>query len=420
MLPLLAIPAILLILTALLGLINRLTLKLPMTIGLTLFALLASLGVMGLELLWPALGIGTQMRAVLNSIEFDRTVMQGLLCFLLFAGAMHVDLKSLLSRWPLILILASFGVLLSTILNALGFWGITNLFGYTLPFALCLVFGALIAPTDPVAVLSVLKRQKISPSLEAKIAGESLFNDGVAVVLFSILVSLAFGAEGHHGTEQLNISAGVMLFVKEAFGGALLGLVAGYIAYLGIRATNDYILDVIITLALVTGAYTLATLLHVSGPIAMVIAGLLIGNSHAALGLSPTARTHLNHFWEMLDEILNAILFLLIGFEIMLIDWNYTFLVIIGVSIVLVIASRAIAVGIPIMVLRPFQELSHGASVILTWAGLRGGISIALALSLPESPYRNLILAIAYGIVLFSIIVQGLTIERVIAHYKKN
>lgn len=419
MLPFLALPALLLTLTAVLGLLNRLTLKLPMTIGLVLFALLAALGVMGLDVLLPGLGLGAHSRSLLSSIDFNKTLMQGLLSFLLFAGAMHVDLPSLWQRKGIILLLATVGVLISTVLNGFGFWALTQAFGMGLPFMICLVFGALISPTDPVAVLAVLKRQTVPASLEAKIAGESLFNDGVAVVVFSLLVGLAFGDAGGHGGEaghapDFSLLAALGLFAQEAFGGIALGLVAGYIAYLGIRAVDDYVLDVIITLALVMGAYSLAIMLHLSGPLAMVIAGLFIGNQTSIPGISAMSRKHLEHFWELMDEVLNAVLFLLIGFEIMIIGWSWPMVGLILTVIPLVLVVRYIAVGLPVQFIATFKELTPGAPSILTWAGLRGGISVALALSLPAGPERDLMLAVAYGVVVFSIITQGLTIEHLI------
>ncbi len=424
MLPFLALPALLLTLTAALGLLNRLTLKLPMTIGLVLFALLAAVGVMGLDWLVPNWGLGEQSRFLLSSIDFNKTLMEGLLSFLLFAGAMHVDLPSLWQRKGIILLLASVGVLVSTFLNAVGFWALTQAFGLALPFLMCLVFGALISPTDPVAVLAVLKRQTVPASLEAKIAGESLFNDGVAVVVFSLLVGLAFGDAGGHGAAAghggeagqagFDLLGAITLFVQEAVGGVVLGLIGGYIAYLGIKAVDDYVLDVIITLALVTGAYSVAIMLHLSGPLAMVVAGLFIGNKRSIPGISPTSRDHLEHFWELLDEILNAVLFLLIGFEIMVIAWSWSLAGLIVTVIPLVLVVRFLAVGVPVKFFSLFRDLTPGASSILTWAGLRGGISVALALSLPAGHERDIMLAVAYGVVVFSIITQGLTIESLI------
>ena len=423
MLPLLAIPAILLTLTAILGLINARTLKLPMTIGLVLFALLSALGVMFIDFLVPSWGIQPQVTGLLDTIDFNKTLMQGMLSFLLFAGAMHVDLKSLWERRGIILSLATIGVLISTLLNGLGFWAFTSLLGFSIPFMVCLVFGSLISPTDPVAVLAVLKRQTVPPSLEAKIAGESLFNDGVAVVVFSILVTVAFGSSGYHGEGDHHSTVSFMsvltLFGQEAIGGVILGLIAGYIAYWGIRAVDDYVLDVIITLALVTGAYSVALMLHLSGPIAMVIAGLMIGNKGDLPGISATSKEHLEHFWELLDEILNAVLFLLIGFEILIIAWTGELAWLIILTIPLVILVRYIAVGMPVQFISMFKEMTPGAGFVLTWAGLRGGISVALALSLPEGEYRDMMLAVAYGVVVFSIITQGLTVEAVMKRFVK-
>ena len=435
---LLDIPAILLGLAALFGALNYWFVKLPHTIGLVVIALVASLAVVGLDLVVPTLGLSARVNGFLESLDFNVTLMQGMLSFLLFAGALHVDLGQLLSRKWTILVLASFGVLLSSLIIGGGFWLTATALGLSLPLIVCLVLGVIVTPTDPVAVLGLLKTLKVPAHLKAKIAGESLFNDGVAVVLFSIVVVLAFGgygahgAEGSHGAEgdhtasgsSLTFTYGLWLFAKEAIGGALLGLMGGLIAFWVIRRIDDHVLEVIVTLALVTGAYSIALHLHLSGPIAMVIAGLLIGNQGTALAMSDKTRDHLEKFWELIDEILNSVLFLLIGLEIVFILQNAgsgvpvpVIIVLVLVVILLSVGARFTAIFLPLQIKALNSEVSRGTVPILTWAGIRGGISVALALSLPESPERGLLLLVTYCVVLFSVIVQGLTVERVIKRY---
>ena len=435
---LLDIPAILLGLAALFGALNYWFVKLPHTIGLVVIALVASLAVVGLDLVVPTLGLSARVNGFLESLDFNVTLMQGMLSFLLFAGALHVDLGQLLSRKWTILVLASFGVALSSLIIGGGFWLTATALGLSLPLIVCLVLGVIVTPTDPVAVLGLLKTLKVPAHLKAKIAGESLFNDGVAVVLFSIVVLLAFGgygahgAEGSHGAEgdhgagggSLTFSYGLWLFAKEAIGGGLLGLVGGLIAFWVIRRIDDHVLEVIVTLALVTGAYSIALHLHLSGPIAMVIAGLLIGNQGTALAMSDKTRDHLEKFWELIDEILNSVLFLLIGLEIVFILQDAgsgvsvpVIIVLVVVVILLSVGARFTAIFLPLQIKALNSEVSRGTVAILTWAGIRGGISVALALSLPESPERGLLLLVTYCLVLFSVIVQGLTVERVIKRY---
>ena len=435
---LLDIPAILLGLAALFGALNYWFVKLPHTIGLVVIALVASLAVVGLDLVVPTLGLSARVNGFLENLDFNVTLMQGMLSFLLFAGALHVDLGQLLSRKWTILVLASFGVVLSSLIIGGGFWLTATALGLSLPLIVCLVLGVIVTPTDPVAVLGLLKTLKVPAHLKAKIAGESLFNDGVAVVLFSIVVVLAFGgygahgAEGSHGAEgdhgaggsSLTFTYGLWLFAKEAIGGALLGLVGGLIAFWVIRRIDDHVLEVIVTLALVTGAYSIALHLHLSGPIAMVIAGLLIGNQGTALAMSDKTRDHLEKFWELIDEILNSVLFLLIGLEIVFILQDAgsgvsvpVIIVLVVVVILLSVGARFTAIFLPLQIKALNSEVSRGTVPILTWAGIRGGISVALALSLPESPERGLLLLVTYCVVLFSVIVQGLTVERVIKRY---
>jgi CPA1 family monovalent cation:H+ antiporter len=404
--------ALVVTLAAVCGWVNHRWLKLPHTIGLLVIALGVSFAALLLDAAAPDLGLDRVVRATLTQIDFHDTLMTGMLGFLLFAGALHVDLEHLASRRWAIGTLATAGILLSTALVGSATYLIAGLVGLDLPLSYCLVFGALISPTDPIAVLSILKKTKVPEPLEAKIAGESLFNDGVGVVLFTILAAMATGG-GDHGA---GLTAGgiAWLFATEALGGALLGLAAGYIAYRAMRAIDEHNLEVLITLALVMGTYALALRLHLSGPIAMVVAGLFIGNHGTRFGMSASTRDHVGKFWSLLDEILNSLLFLAIGFEVFALTLTPTMLLIAAVAIPLVLTARFISVSLPVLALQRWHEFTSGAIPVLTWGGLRGGISVALALSLPPSPVRDQILAATYGVVVFSIVVQGLTIERVV------
>jgi CPA1 family monovalent cation:H+ antiporter len=402
--------AALLGLAAVFGYLNHRFLKLPQTIGLVVIALLASLAALGLDALAPSLGVGGDLREGLAGIDFSETLMQGLLSFLLFAGALHVDLGDLRERGFAIATMATIGVITSTFLVGTGAWAIFQVLGLGIPYIYCLVFGALISPTDPVAVLGILKSVRVPRTLEAKIAGESLFNDGVGIVIFIIVVALAVGGGDHGGEAALGVGGVIELFLREALGGAVLGLVAGLIAFFLMRSIDEHNLEVIITLALVTVTYQIATALGISGPIAVVVAGLLMGNHGMRLAMSEKTRAHLVTFWELIDEILNAVLFLLIGLEVLLIPTDISLLWAVLLTIPLVLASRFVSVSIPITILGTFREFTRGAIPVLTWGGIRGGISVALALSLPDSPERDIILAVTYGVVLFSIIGQGLTI----------
>ncbi|HJN46140.1 MAG: sodium:proton antiporter [Acidobacteria bacterium] len=404
--------ALVVTLAAACGWVNHRWFRLPHTIGLVLIALGVSFAALLLDAVAPALRLESTVRDTLTQIDFHDTLMTGMLGFLLFAGALHVDLAHLVSRCWAISTLATVGILLSTGLVGAATYLLTGLAGLDLPLPYCFVFGALISPTDPIAVLAILKKTTVPETLEAKIAGESLFNDGVGVVLFSILVVVATGG-GEHGATPT--AGGIArLFLTEAGGGVVLGLAAGYVAYRAMRAIDEHNLEVLITLALVMGTYALALQLHLSGPIAMVVAGLFIGNHGTQFAMSAGTRDHVEKFWSLLDEILNSLLFLAIGFEVFALTLTPAMLWVAAAAIPLVLTARFISVSLPILTLRPWQDFTPGAIPVLTWGGLRGGISVALALSLPSSPLRDTILAATYGVVVFSIVVQGLTIERVV------
>lgn len=406
----LEILASLLGLSALFGWINYQYFRLPHTIGLIVIALLASGGIVLVDALVPSLGIGETVRGELKSIDFYKALMEGFLSALLFAGAVHIDLSIVAQRKWAIALMASIGILISTFLIGATFWAVAGLLGIEIPFLWALVFGALISPTDPVAVLAILKTVKVPPLLQAKIAGESLFNDGVGVVVFTIILALAAGS-AHGGGAEMGVAQAIGLFLSEAVGGAVLGLVFGMVAFALMKSVNEHNLEVLITLALVTVTYAVALKLHLSGPIAVVVAGILIGNQGARLAMSDSTREHVFQFWELTDEILNSVLFLLIGLEVLVIGFTYQNVALGLLAIPISLSARFIAVATPIKLLSVRQSFTNGTIRILTWGGLRGGISVALALSLPESPYKGPILAATYAVVVFSIIFQGLTME---------
>ena len=409
--------AIVVVLAAVLGYLNHLFLRLPQTIGLVVIAMAISLVVLGIDYLAPELGLGTAVRRFVDSIEFSETLMQGLLSFLLFAGALHVDLSALVRKSGAILAIAFLGTLLSTFLIGGAVWLAGEALGLGLALIYCLVFGALIAPTDPVAVLGILKRVHVPPTLEAKIAGESLFNDGVAIVVFSVLAGLAAGG-GSHG--EVTAASIAIYFVVEALGGAALGLATGFIAFRILKSIDEHNLEVLITLALVMGTFALSDRLHVSGPIAMVCAGLLIGNLGTRFAMSETTREHTTSFWSLIDEILNSVLFLIIGFEVVAISGALGYVELGLIAIPIVLAARFVSVSLPIQVLKRLGgTFTPGAIRILTWGGLRGGISVALVLSLPASAEREILLTACYIVVVFSIVVQGLSMEAVVRRLLK-
>ena len=402
------IGAVLIGLSALFGYINHRFLRLPHTIGLVMIALAASLSIIAIEALSPTTQIASLVTAMLNQIDFHEAVMNGMLSFLLFAGALHVDFSVFKSNSSAIALMATLGILLSTFLIGGSTWWLLNQFGIDMPFMWALVFGALISPTDPVAVLGLFKTVNVPDTLEAKMAGESLFNDGVGVVVFAVVVAIAVG-DGSHG--DMNALTIVQLFLTEAVGGALLGLLAGYIGYRAMHGIDEHNLEVLITLAMVMVTYVVALQLHMSGPISMVVAGLFIGNQGMKFAVSDNTKDYIQKFWSLLDEILNSVLFLLIGLEVLIIAQRADHVGVALLIIPITIIARWFAVFVPIMILSRWRTFTKCAIPILTWGGLLGGIAVALALSLPVNEYKPTILTITYAVVLFSIIVQGLTIK---------
>jgi CPA1 family monovalent cation:H+ antiporter len=398
--------AILLTMSAGFSYLNHRFFRLPNTIGLMVIALMVSLG---LAALGPfGFGLREDAHRLLASIDFDETLLHGMLSFLLFAGALHINLENLARQKYIIGLLATFGVLGSTVIVAFISKWVLALLGIDLSIIYCLLFGALISPTDPIAVLGILKKVGVSESLETKICGESLFNDGVAVVVFLVLLKIATGSHDVTAASVLG------LFFKEALGGVLFGLLIGGVAYWMLKSIDNYQVEILITLALVAGGFALADELHLSGPIAIVVAGLLIGNHGRLLAMSDTVREHLDTFWELVDVILNAVLFVLIGLEVLVLTFTREYFIAGLVLIPLLLLARFVSVGWPVLIMRLFRTFSPDVIKILTWGGLRGGISVALALSLPPGKNREVILAITYMMVVFSIIVQGLTIGKLV------
>lgn len=414
--------SILIVIATLFAYINNRFLKLPSTIGIMVITILFSIGLV-------IVGQFTEepldnIYHLIKHINFTQVLMGGMLNFLLFAGAIHISIEDLRQEKMPIIVFSTLSVIISTFVVGFALYYLLNLvlplmhFHHEIPLIYCLLFGALISPTDPVAVLGILKEAKVSKQLESKVAGESLFNDGVAVVLFTLLFNIARGIEA----VDLSIGSVSWLLVKEVVGGLGVGMGLGILAWYGIRTANDYKISVLITLSVVMGGYLIATAMDISGPLTMVAAGLYIGNKRRKSTQDTNSKFKLNsnvdNFWELLDEILNAVLFLFIGFEILLIPDLNKYWAMGLICIVVVLFARYISIRIP-TVLIPFEEkFSRGTLIILVWGGLRGGVSIALALSLPDSPYRNIIIAATYFVVVFSIVVQGLSIGKITKRIK--
>ena len=403
-----AVLTILIVLSAIFGYINIRFLKLPVTIGLMIVSIAFSLLVLALGQFVPSLLAWES--ALVGQIDFQKLLMEGMLSFLLFAGALHVDSQQLKAqRWP-IMLFATLGVVTSTFLIAGMMYTVLNLLNAGLPFIHCLLFGALISPTDPIAVLGILKKAGAPRKLEAKIVGESLFNDGIGVVVFITIFQFAQAGAG-----DFEISEVGLLFLEEVGGGIALGLGLGYLAYYLMHTIDDYETEVLITLAIVMGGYLLASYLHFSGPLAMVVAGLMVGHERfRTSSMSEVTETYVDKFWELMDVLFNAILFVIIGLEILVLPFERQYLIAGLLAIPLTLLARSIALAGPIQLFKKRLEFVPKTNLIMTWGGLRGGISIALALSLAEHMSRTPLLTITYIVVIFSIIVQGLTVGKLV------
>ena len=404
--------AMLVVASALLGWFNHHFIRLPHVVGLTAMGGIAAVGLLLANAFLPGVTLDDTVARLLEEMNFTDTLLQGMLSFLLFAGALHVDLDRLKADWVPVLLLSTVGVIVSTIIVGLLAWGLGLLLGLPLAPIWYFVFGALIAPTDPVAVLGVLKEEKVDERLQSSVAGESLFNDGVGIVVFTILLGAALTGQ------DFSLGEGARLFVMEAGGGLLIGLVAGYMGFRAMRSMDEYALEVTITLAVVMGGYALCAALHVSGPLAMAVAGLLIGNQGVTYAMSDVTRDYVIRFWEVVDELLNSVLFLLIGLEMIVLVPGVDESLLMLAAIPITLLARAAAVTLSTRVVPAARPKAPGAWGVLWWGGLRGGISIALALSLPEGPVRDLLLAGTFGAVLFSVLVQRATLGRMIERGK--
>lgn len=403
-----SLAAILIAFTALCAYVNHRFLRLPPSVGVMAVALLFSLALLAVGAHVPS--IERSARGLVGQIDFNKTVLDGMLGFLLFAGALHIELEDLAARKWLIGTLATAGVLLTTLLVGFAAHAVMSALGFEARLLYCLMFGALIAPTDPIAVLAMLKDAAAPKPLEVTIAGESLFNDGVGVAFFLGLLHAAQGGNG------IDVAGLALSFVREGLGGALFGLVVGVAFYYLFKSVDKYQVEILLSLALVAGGYALANRLRVSAPIAMVVAGLLIGNQGRAFAMSPTTREHLDNFWQLIDELLNALLFVLLGLEVLALAFTGR-LLLAGVAMVpVILLARLVSAAVPVRLLRLRSPVEKYTTRLLCWGGLRGGLSVAMALSVPavidkaEVPEREWMLAATYVVVAFSVLVQGTTV----------
>ena len=397
----------LIVLASIFSYLNYRFLKLPSTIGIMVIAIVVSIFLVsfGETVLPRTFG---HLHNLMTSIDFTEVLMGAMLNFLLFAGGIHINIDDLKEQFVPVVIFSTAGVVISTFVVGFGMYYLLPLVGISLPFIYCLLFGALISPTDPVAVLSILKQANVSKSLETKVAGESLFNDGMAVVVFTVVLQLAIG-----NAVDLNIESIGLLLLKEAGGGLLLGVVLGWITSRLMREVDDYIISVLVTLSVVMGGYLIARQMHISGPLTMVAAGLFMGNFNVKFKMKSVTQDYLIKFWELIDEILNAVLFLFIGFELLMIKDLSHYMIPGLVAIAVVLLARFISIWGPTKFMSFRTRFSPQTVKVLVWGGIRGGVSIALALSIPKNENSTIVLSITYCVVVFSIIVQGLTIAKV-------
>lgn len=397
--------SVLIVLAAIFSYVNERFFKLPSTIGIMLMAMLVSIALVITGNIFP--NLFDRFSRFIANLDFTEILMGAMLNFLLFAGAIHIRLKDLQEQRAPIIVFSTISVLISTFIVGFLSYFILPFFRLNVPLIQCLVFGALISPTDPIAVLGILKKAGVRKSLETKVAGESLFNDGVAVVVFVVLLELAKGSD-------IDLSVGNIswLLIKEALGGFGMGILLGFIGSRAMQRIDSANVSALITLAVVMGGYLIARAMHISGPLTMVAAGLVVGNFGKATRISVATRDYLDKFWELIDEIMNAILFLIIGFELLLIPHITNYWLIGLISIGVVLFARFISIWVPTLII-PFKtRFDRQTITILVWGGLRGGVSVALALSIDEELNKQLFLAMTYFIVVFSILIQGLTVGK--------
>ena len=404
--------SVLITLAAVFSFFNVKVLKLPSGISLMLMGTVASISLILVGKLSD--DFTDSVRNSLSAIDFSKFILGILLSFLLFAGSLHVKIDDVKKSLKTIITFSTFGTFISTFLIGVIIWYILPLFHIEAPLILCLLFGALISPTDPIAVIGILKKANISKSIETKITGESLFNDGVGVVIFATLLEIS-----KLGMESFEISSALLLFVQEAFGGIVAGAIIGFAGYMMMKSIDNFQTEIMISLAMVMGGYSLCHYLHVSGPLAMVIAGLVTGNIGSKKAMSDVTRDYMVKFWEVTDEILNALLFMLIGLEIMIVDFKVDFLLLGLITAIILVIVRYISLWIPSFIFRLQKEFEENTLRIMSWGGLRGGISIALALSLPSGPEKDVFVAMTFVVVLFSILVQGFSIGNFIRYLSK-
>jgi CPA1 family monovalent cation:H+ antiporter len=407
------IATLLIVLSALFSYVNFRYIRMPAKIGVMAIALALSI-VLLVGSIFVGGAAARQAARILSGVDFNQALLHGMLAFLLFTGAQSLNLNDLRNETVPVILLSTVSVVLSTLIVGAAAWLILTAVGVWIPLAQALLFGALVSPTDPIAVLGIMKTARAPKSLEVQIAGESLFNDGIGVVVFLVILEVAVSESR---VSALHIS---VLFLEEAAGGLLFGLVTGYVVYQMLKRIDNYEVEILLTLALAMGCYAMAETLPVpvSAPIAVVAAGLLIGNQGHALAMSEETRQHLDDFWELLDEIFNAVLFVLIGLEVLVIPLHWSYAVAALLAIPITLLARWLSVAGIVALLRLARPVVPGTVAILTWGGLRGGISVALALSLPPSAAaRSIIVAMTYAVVIFSILVQGLTVGRLTARY---
>lgn len=408
MLNLYNIAAIILTIAVMATYINHRYIRLQTTIAIMASSLLLSLMLIIIGQ-FGTFEIEHQIADTLKAIDFHSLLMNGMLSLLLFAGALHIEINHMSKQKWEIGILATVSTITSALLIGVLSYYLLHWLGINLSFIQCLLFGALISPTDPIAVLATFKQLNAPKALDTTVAGESLFNDGVGIVIFLSIYQLAFSSNATISWQSVSL-----LFLQQAVGGVVYGAMLGLIGYKLIKPINNHKVEILITIAMATGGYSLAQALNISGPLAMVVAGIFIGNKGRNFNMSKKTRDSLDTFWELVDEILNAVLFLMIGFELLLIHTNKHEFIAAILAVPLVLLVRLVTVAAPMSIFKLFKHYRPYTTRILVWGGLRGGLAVALALALPADPHRSLILAMTYSVVLFSVLVQGMTIKSLV------